>query len=58
LRGLVLIFLSVEFEIEQAGEITARAASRAASVVAEGDLNLAEGGFGLQEMLKRLLLVR
>ena len=58
LIGFVLIFLGIEFEVEQAREIASRAARAATSAAlrTEGYLDLAESGFGAQQILKSFLL--
>ena len=56
---LVLIFLGIELEIEQRGQIARRAASAASTPASasERDLNLPERGFRAQQILQGLLLV-
>jgi hypothetical protein len=59
--GFVLVLVLIEFEIEQVGQIAARAATTAASpttAAADLNLNIAEGRFGAQQMLQRLLFGR
>ena len=61
MRCFVLIFLCIEFEVEQAGKIAAGAGSTATTttlLVVKGDLNLAESRVGTQQVLQRLLLGR
>src|SRR5207244_8294010 len=60
LRGLVLVLLGVELQVEQTFQI-ARSAARApaastAALPSERYLDLAERGFGTQQILQRLLL--
>ena len=60
LLRLVLVLFRIELEIEKLGEIArgASASTAATAAASEGDLDLAEGGFGAQQILQRLLLVR
>ncbi len=64
LLALVLILLRVEFEIEKSFEIAggavhaATSTAAASALAAHGDLDIAEGGFGAQQILQRLLLGR
>jgi hypothetical protein len=58
LAGLVLIFLRIQFEVEQAGKIAARRTpSSTASSRSERHLNLAERGFGAKQVLEGFLFV-
>ena len=60
LLGLVLIFLGIEFEIEERRQIPRRAAAAAASTPAarsKRDLNVPVGGFRALEELQSLLLI-
>ena len=58
--GLVLILPRVsELKIEHAGEIASgalRSTAATAALLAEGNLNIAERGFGAQQVLQRALL--
>ena len=60
LRGLILILLRIELEIEEACQVAARPcpAAASASTAAKGNLDLPEGRFGPQQILQRLLLAR
>ena len=58
LPGFILIFLGIEFEIEEARQIARRAATTASAASSKCDLNLPEGGFRAQQELQSLLLVR
>ena len=59
LLGLVLVLFSVELEIEKAREVASGAAATApASTRAKRHFDLAERGFGPQQVLQRLLFVR
>src|SRR5260370_31678430 len=54
-----MVLVGVELEVEKAGEIAPGASAAApAPTSAKGHLDLAEGRFGPQKVLKRLLLVR
>ena len=57
---LVLVLVLIQLEVEEVGEIASRAAATTASAatLADLNLNLAEGGFGAQQMLQGLLLGR
>jgi hypothetical protein len=57
LGGLVLVLFGVEFEVEEAFEVAllAAAATTAAALLTEGDLNLAEDGFSAEDVLEGLL---
>src|SRR4029077_20904115 len=60
LTGLVLIFLGIQLEIEQAGEVPARSASSTTASAPSGPkrhLNFAESGLGAQKVLQRFLLI-
>ena len=61
LRCLVLVFLRVQFKVEEAGKITTCASSTAATttaLLAERNLYLAEGRLGTQQVLQRFLFRR
>ncbi|HLY65932.1 MAG TPA: hypothetical protein VKU60_10395, partial [Chloroflexota bacterium] len=58
LTGLVLVFFGIQLEIEEAGQVAAGSATpSAASACSKGHGDLAEGGFGAQQVLEGLLLV-
>ncbi len=61
LPGLILVFLGIELEIEESGQIARGAASSstasAASTPSKRNLDLPEGGFGAKQVLQRLLLM-
>ena len=57
LASFVLILFAIEFEIEHAGEIAASVLpASTTATAAKSHLNVAEGSFGAQQMLQRLLL--
>ncbi len=60
LRGLVLVLLRVQFQIEEAGEIAAGAAATAAAtaLLAKCDFDLPEGRLSAQQRLQRFLFQR